>query len=89
MIFDKMKRNAGIVLGGVLLVVLAFFIVESLTVPVYGLPGGPRVVCGTGTCLCYCEASDMQGSCDCLVIRGVGCTCFCTGGDAEECELVD
>jgi hypothetical protein len=90
MIFNKMRRNAGVVLGGILLIVLAFFLIESLTVPVYGRPGGPKVLCGTGTCLCYCEASDLnKGSCDCMVIRGVGCSCYCTGGDSDECEIVD
>ena len=91
MIFSKMKRHAGIVLGGVLLVVLALFIVENLTVPVYGLPGGPLVVCGTGTCLCICEAREVEPpfilACDCQIVTNVGCFCWCQGGTSDECEM--
>lgn len=88
MIISKAKRNSGLVISGVLLVVLSLLIIETLSVPVYGLPGGPRVLCGTGQCLCHCVAIPIdEGSCDCIVQRMIGCFCWCTGGDWDECEI--
>ncbi len=90
---STLRKNPLGVLTFILFIIVCFLVVDSLAVPTYGLPGGPVIVCGTGDCICYCRAEPTlpgeKGSCDCRIARNIGCACFCTGGDWDECEVTD
>jgi len=74
---SKIKGNLGIIIFFMLLITIAYLVIDFGATPLYG-----SIMCGQGTCICMC----IGDNCDCIY-NASGCYCWCIIGDSDVCAV--
>lgn len=72
----KIKGNLSIIILFMLLITIAYLVIDFGAAPLYG-----SIMCGEGTCICMCIGT----GCTCSY-SATGCSCRCDSGSTDKCS---
>lgn len=72
---SKIRRNLSIIIFFMLLITIAYLVIDFGATPLYG-----SIMCGEGLCICMC----LGDNCGCNY-NASGCYCWCNPGDSMTC----